>query len=294
MSIEKQRIEGFEKKYKDVVFELLEGTRKKQFKCINISYKNAEKIDQGDISLPNVGITMNNKIVELSNIFKEAGISMFVLPLEKYDMVVSSYLGDAIIHDLNDRVVESMHKLEEYNNAIKDIMEDKYAKLMQLEALENVGPIKRFFSRIKSLFKPVEPIDLSITDEEQERLDNLLEEYNDIDSKIWNYTLEKDLKQSLVKEITAPKQIGGYEMKHGHDASNVPELLEESIVPDLKKLGLEHIIPDLQKEIVEEYKKDSPDSEDFKGSLAYMSSYVPDFSKKSSSSQSALDEENER
>ena len=63
-----------------------------------------------------------------------------------------------------------------------------------------------------------------------------LQEYIDIDSEIRNYNLEDNMVQALVKEIAGPEKVGSFDIKHKYDAYTVPGLLEESVIPDLKKL----------------------------------------------------------
>lgn len=75
---------------------------------------NARKLEQKNVDLPNTSITLNNKLVELSQIFRNAGISMFSSKQEKYDIIISSFLGNAIIQDLSKQLVQSKDKLEKY------------------------------------------------------------------------------------------------------------------------------------------------------------------------------------
>ena len=68
-------------------------------------------------------------------------------------------------------------------------------KKKQLLALENVSPIKKIFSKIKSFFIYAQPNNLSLTEEENNTLDGLLQEYKDSDSEILSYNLEDNLIQ---------------------------------------------------------------------------------------------------
>lgn len=112
-------------------------------------------------------------------------------------------------------------------------------------------------------------------------LDSSLQEYKDIDSDIWKYNLEDNIVQALVKEIAGSQKFGDFDIPHKHHAFNVPGLLEESVIPDLKRLGLEHLVPQLQEALIEEYKKDLPDSEIYQVKDEDMHLYVPDFTRKS-------------
>lgn len=275
--MDKKIVEEFEKKYKDTIFSKIDEVISKQYEAISQTTTNARNLGQSQVSIPKVSITLNNKLVELSHIFSKAGISIFSKELEDYDIVSSSFLGDAIIHDLIDKLAESTDKLEEYDKTIGDISKQRNERLL---ALQNVNPIRKIFSRIREIFVTVQPVNLSLTEEEQGRLDSSLQEYNDINSEIWKYNLEDNLVQSLVKEIVSPQKFGEFDIPHRYSASVVPRLLEESVIPDLEKLGLEHLVPKLQETLVEEYKKDLPDSEIYQVKDENMYLYVPDFSQK--------------
>lgn len=277
MSIDKKQVDDFEKKYKDAIFSKIGEEGSKQFEAISQMTTNATNLGQSHVSIPNASTTLNNKLVELSHQFRKAGISMFSREFEDYGFVGSSFVGDAVIHDLIDKLATSAEKLGEYGKTIGDVSKQRNERLL---ALQNVSPIRKFFSRIRAFFVPVQPIDLSLTNEEQGTLDDSLHEYTDIDSEIWNYNLEDNIVQALVKEIAGPQKFGNFDIKHRYDAYTVPGLLEESVIPDLKRLGLEHLIPQLQEALIEEYKKDLPDPEIYQVKDEDMHLYVPDFSRK--------------
>lgn len=258
MDIDNKQVEEFEKRYKDTIFSKINEVGSSQFELISQMKKNVTNLGQTQVSIPNVYITLNNKIVELSQEFRKAGISIFSKEFENYNLVGSSFLGDAIINDLIDKLVISNDKLSEYSKKIENVTKQRNERVL---ALQNVNPIRKIFSRIRALFVPVQPVDLSLTEEEQSMLDSSLQEYKDIDSEIWNYNLEDNIVQALVKEITGPQKFGDFDIPHKYDEFKVQGLLEESVIPDLKKLGLEHLVPKLQEALIEEYKKDLSASE---------------------------------
>ena len=288
MSIDKQKLEEFEKKYKDTIFNKIAEAGSKQFEGITQMETNARNLGQSQVRIPNANTTLNNKLVELSHEFKRVGLSMFSKGLEGYDMAGSSFIGDAIIYDLIDKLTEATGKLGEYSKTMGDVSKQRNERLL---ALQNVSPIRKFFSRIRAFFVPVKPIDLSLTEEEQGTLDSSLQEYIDIDSEIWNYNLEDNMVQALVKEIARPEKVGSFDIKHKYNAYTVPGLLEESVIPDLKKLGLEHLVPRLQEALIKEYKKDLPDPEIYQVKDEDMHLYIPDFSQKSTEKHEVTGEE---
>lgn len=288
MSIDKQKLEEFEKKYKDTIFNKIAEAGSKQFEGITQMETNARNLGQSQVRIPNANTTLNNKLVELSHEFKRAGISMFTKEFEDYGLVGSSFVGNAIIHDLIDKLATSTEKLGEYNKTIGDVSKQRNERFL---ALQNVSPLRKIFSKIRAFFVPVKPVDLSLTEEEKDTLDSSLHEYTNINSEIWNYNLEDNIVQALVKEIAGPQKFGDFDIKHKYDANTVPGLLEKSVIPDLKKLGLEHLIPQLQEALVEEYKKDLPESKIYQVKDEDMHLYVPDFSQKSIEKREVTEEE---
>ena len=57
--------------------------------------------------------------MELLQVFKKAGLSMFASEYEKYDYIGSSFVGDAIISDLFSKLEESSKKLTECGKKLK-------------------------------------------------------------------------------------------------------------------------------------------------------------------------------
>lgn len=146
------------------------------------------------------------------------------------------FVGGAIIKDFIDRLVISIKKLREYDKELGSIVKNKRE---QEQALQNISPIKKFFWKIRSFFVKKNPIDLSLTEEEQKILDSSLQEYKDMDDQIWNYNLRDDIISSIVKQFTEQEF---YETQG---------LLNEDIIPDLKKLELDDLVPELQKTLEE-------------------------------------------
>lgn len=214
--------------------------------------------------LPNIGITLNNKLVSLQHIFENAGISINVGKNDNFTN--SSFIYNAIVNDLFDYVIEASKHLVESNSAMHNIQN---SKISQFKALKNVSPIQKLFQRIKSLFVPIKPIDLSVTEEEKNTFILPLEEYKNIDTQIWNYNLEDNVIKSIVKSIR----------EYNYTAYVIPELLEYLVIPDLNSLNLDNLIPQLKQTLIDEYKKDLPDSKIYQIPKQDMYLYVPDFSK---------------
>ena len=259
--IEDKRVEEFETKYRDEIFEAMYKIRSKEKEIIDLMIENSKKLGLSEFDIPRISITVNNKIVELSQEFKSAGISMFSSKQEEYDMVNSSFIGDAIIDDLFEKLNQANTKLGDYGYTMKNIAKKKE---VQVQALTNITPTQRVFAKIKSFFKPVKPIDLSLTSVEKGVLRMHEDEYRNIDNMVWKYNLKDNLVSSLVKFIHDRK----------YSSNDVPVLLDEEVIPDLKKLGLESLIPELQQAIVDDYKRNIPFDKYYKISLK---DFVPNF-----------------
>lgn len=277
MSVSKQEVDSFENKFKEELFNKISEVYAKFFETINLLTQNANALGQANVDIPNTATLLNNKIVELSHTFEDSGISMFSSKSKDNDYVTSSFIGNAIIQDLIDKMNLSYDRISEYGNKMVDVSEQRNKRI---QALEKTSPMRKLFSRIKSLFVKTKPIDLSLTDAEQSLLDRALQEYKDIGDQIWNYNLEENLASSLVKAISGPIKFGDFNIPHCYVPQEVPYVLDEDIVPDLEKLGLGNMIPKLKEALIEEYKKDLPDPEIYQISEEDMSLYVPDFSRK--------------
>lgn len=265
--IDEKSVEKTEKMLRDLYLKKVDEVRSMQAKSIDEILANARNIGY-NVDINNTGITINNKIVELSHIFKEAGTSMFSSKQKYYSVMGSSFIGEAIILDLIGYGIQATQKLRQYNMKLQNMSK---RKTEQLQALSNINPVQKFFAKIKSFFIPAKPIDLSLTEEEQNILEASAQEYRDIDNKLYQYNLEDNMIPAILREIKDRE----------YAASNVPGLLEKCVTPDLKKLGLERLVPQLQQELIEEYKRRLPSPEIYKIPEEDMYLYVPDFTKKS-------------
>lgn len=236
MSISEKDIRINEDRYKNLLNDKIEEIISKQSEIITQISKTGKDVDI-DTDIPNIGITFNNKLNELSQIFKKAGISMFVEPNEKYDFVDSNFVGNAIIEDMISQISNGMQALSEYDSSIDKATKKRMEKV---KALEKSGPIKKLFLKIRNFFVPTTVSDLtSYSENEIEEANSHLLEYKEVDENLWKYNLKDNVVQSLVKFINNKR----------YHKSGISELLEESVIPTLQKLELESVIPKLQNEL---------------------------------------------
>ena len=236
MGIKEEDIKAYEDRYKNLLYDKMGEIISNQSKLIAQIGKMSQYVDINK-NIPNIGITFNNKLVELSQIFKEAGISMFAVPNEKNDFVGSNMVGDAIIGDMISRVSKATQILSEYDSTISKVTNQK---MERVKSLEKIGPIKKLFWRIRGFFVPSTVSNLtSYSEEEIGEINSYLSKYEEIDESLYKYNLKDDVVQSLVDFINNSQY---------HDFS-IPGLLEEEIIPTLIKLGLEDAIHQLQEEL---------------------------------------------
>lgn len=204
--------------------------------------------------------------------FQSAGISIYSQKVEDYGMfklnfIVTPLVGDAVIDDLIKCVSRGAQSLDEYSKEMKKLTDKK---VEQVQSLQKTSPIRSFFAKIRNFFAPAKPEYMGYTREETEGVISHLSDYREIDNQLWKYNLRDSIIPSLVNEIR----------ELGYHADGLPGLLQECVIPDLEKLGLADLIPQLQQELVEEYKKDLPDPEIYQVKEEDLYLYVPDFNRK--------------
>lgn len=266
MTTDDKEVKTFEEKFKRMLFDKIGEISSKQADIIIQIQKTGKNIELEN-NLPNIGITLNNKIVELQHEFQKAGISIYSQKDENSGFEGASFIGEAIIEDLTDYTAKGTQNSLDYAKTMTDTTKKK---VEQIEALKKVSTIRRIFAKIKRFLAPKKQEDISYTKEEKNAINVHLSNYKDTDNQLWDYNLRDNVISSIVRKIR----------EEGYGAYTVPGLLKESINPDLEKLGLSDLIPKLQDVLVEEYKKDLPDLETYKVSKEDIGLYVPDFNKK--------------
>ena len=268
MPVDNQKVKEFEDKYKKVLFEQVGKVCSKQTELLTQIEKMGEFIDL-ESDLPNIGITLNNKIIELQHQFEKAGVSIYSQKIEDYGLfkinaVTPSFIGQAIIYDLIEDASMGIQKLGDYNKKMEELTKKRMKKV---QSLEKTTPIKRFFARIKSFFIPVKQESFEYTKEETDEVNSHLLEFKEIDNQLWQYNLRDNVISSIVKHIRNQK----------YSADVIPGLVEDCVYPDLQKLGLGDLIPQLQQALIEKYKKDLPDNEVEQMKQEELDLYVPNF-----------------
>lgn len=268
MAIDNKKVIEFEEQYKEALFSRMEKMYTSRSKLISNVHELEEYFDI-ETQIPNIGITANNKLIEMQNEFKKAGISMYASKLEEYgplklNYIGTSFIGNAVINDLIGQTNDGSEALINYRNGLMKIIK----KLTEeVKAIQKMSPVKKLFAHIRSLFNPIEQEVIMQAQEELDLTDKQLLKYKEINEKIWKYNLRENIVQSIVKKFRE-EMIA---------ARHVPEILEETIKPDLQKLEIENLIPELKTMLIEEYKKDLKGFEENEIEDEIMYLFVPDF-----------------
>lgn len=216
-----------------------------------------------DMNLPNIGTTLNNKLVLLQHEFEVAGTSMYSEKLGKVDMTL---IGEAVTMDLIQYATNGIKNSETYQKIANAITENRMNKV---NSLQQKNSIRQFLDKIKSFFVSQKKNDLLYEQQQEQAIKECISDYKVADEQLWEYNLRDNIISSITKQIR----------RREYRAHQVPQLLKESVLPDLQKLGLADLIPELQITLIEEYKKDLPDPKIYQIRKEDMYLYVPDFNR---------------
>ena len=248
-------IEEYEERSKKIFFAKMVNYYTKLGEDLEIFKEGVPYVIEENLEFPNIGITANNKFVELIQEFKKNGLSIFASEYKKTKSISSSLIGDSIMNDIKDKLSEGSNKIDDIYVMLEKIVIREYKKGLEED--------NKKFKIFKKKSNNKEEI---VTKEEIEEIKKLYNQYENIDNEIWKYNIQDNVIDSIVK----------YFRKKYFRPSVVPALVE-NIEPELKKLGLGDLIPKLKTEIINEYKKDLPKNYEKNMKKEYINVYVPKF-----------------
>lgn len=192
-----------------------------------------------DTDAPNIGITLNNKLNELSQKFDDAGISIFSESVS--EKIEGNPVGDAIFYDITLKIYTAREYFNEYAFKIYELVKKEYEKV------KSYGNFRKFLYAFENvtIYKNNEDA-LRIPIHILNKLHVNLEKYKQLDEELWNYNLEDNLEDSLVSLINNDE--------YGYNKQDL-----KATIYTLKKLGLERLIPK-----IEEVEKDRESKSDNK------------------------------
>lgn len=243
MAVVDEKVKKFEDEYKTNLFGMIDEFTVSMASLIQ-SIQTSAQYANINVELPNIGITLNNKIIELSHEFKNSGTSMFSNKLGNYglvelDFVGLSLVGEALIENMMRKVGEATEALEKYDGAFEEMLDKRKNKSRNLQ---NVGPIKRALLKLSNGMIQLLGRDVSYTKEETECLNSFLSEYSAIDQELWKYTIRDNIIPSVWEYI-----------KDNYPLECLPEIIHKSVVPELEMLGLKDLIPELMQKVEREF-----------------------------------------
>lgn len=181
--------------------------------------------------LSNIGITVNNKIVELQHEFERKGLSMYIRENKELGYYQIPFLGEAILEDLFENVDRGIQTLLDYYQEAVQIVCDKEE---QIQKKTNRNPIKKLISKLTGGTE-IRLKEFIFTKDEIDRLSKLVKSYESINDAVWTYNLEKDVVKSIINKLEREPAT--------------KEIVESEIIPELQELGLEKLIPQLREKV---------------------------------------------
>ena len=203
--------------------------------------KKFERINAKEENLPNIVTTLHDKLThEVIKQFRTVGI----------EFNMKSFLVQSVVSDLLGKFEEGITEFRDCSenlNFVREVQDDFESRV----ELAPTSKVKNFFARIRGMFKP-ERKQERLEELERERQEKKLQEanihllkYKFINGELEKYTIKKDITKSLSRE-----------MLHGQGSGlnlSVNDFVNQKIVPEMSKLGLENLIPELKNKIYSEY-----------------------------------------
>lgn len=208
-----------------------------------------ERINAKEENLPNIVTTLHDKLTqEVIKQFRTVGI----------EFNMKSYLVQSIVSDLLNKFEEGITEFKDCSenlNFVREVQEDFESRV----ELVSTSRVKNLIARLRGLFKP-ERKQEKLEQLERERQEKKLEEanihlikYKFKNSELEKYTIRNNIISSLSREIlTGPGS--GLNL-------TVTEFIEQKIMPEMKKLGLENLILQLEDNLLQEYKYKQPNTQ---------------------------------
>ena len=202
-----------------------------------------ERINAKEENLPNIVTTLHDKLThEVIKQFRTVGI----------EFNMKSYLVQSVVSDLLGKFEEGITEFKECSenlNFVREVQDDFESKV----ELAPTSKVKNIFARLRGMFKP-ERKQEKLEELERERQKKKLEEanihlirYKFINGELERYTIKNNIIGSLRREILHSQGSG--------QNLNVSEFVDEKIAHEMKKLGLEELIPQLLQSLYNEYRE---------------------------------------
>ena len=211
--------------------------------------------------IPNIGFTLNNKIVEIQHFFENQGVPFF----EKISNDTAgntndcireiSHTGNAIREDLFSKVIKANSCLDDIFYACRNAVVSRNNRLKKERKLTNILH-RAIFNRSKE--KNAERVEHEsfLNEEEQKMITNSLEMYVSMDDALFNYSVGDEIVKCIVSYFICENNYAQKE-KINSDflVQNFMSTYNDKFVPDLKQLGYGNITPKICEKLRDVSKK---------------------------------------
>ncbi|MBR4260916.1 MAG: hypothetical protein IKQ33_03055 [Clostridia bacterium] len=219
--------------------ETMQGKIKESLELI----KKFERINAKEENLPNIVTTLHDKLThEVIKQFRTVGI----------EFNMKSFLVQSVVSDLLGRFEEGITEFKDCSenlNFVREVQEDFESRV----ELAPTSKVKNIFAKIRGIFKP-ERKQERLEELERERQEKKLQEanvhlikYKYINGELEKYTIKNNIVGSLAREMLYGANIC--------PTYTVDGFIDEKIVNEMTKLGLDSRIPELKDKIYNDYKE---------------------------------------
>lgn len=219
---------------------------------MNISIKKHQSICKSmgiKQQIPNISITLNNKMVELQNEFFNHGISFYIDYDKQCDMFVPSFLGDVVSDFLINYAFQGLDDL--FIAIAQQKIYLKHLEQFTYDLKEASLTRKRFPRIINELF-PIKVKNTFDFNDDLEKINQSLLGYKERDENLYKINLRDFIVDAVVDFID----------KKEYHSFDIPGLLDQYVIDSFNKLGLSDLLNELCQRINDLYQSKYP-YEDF-------------------------------
>lgn len=238
-----------EEETKAAILDKIHKRQEENENTIEIAIKRGKKVGIQE-ELYDIAQIVEEKLNELEQQFQQVGLNLYS----------NSLVTEAIMQQLNKYLLRGEELLNQYNRLLTPV----YSKVIKANTEEqDLEPRKQnyfsnLFNKVKNACQKYIPKKKMVTPEALQSAHTHLRWYKNLGNLANNYNLREKIVSNLVELICPSGKMMQLE-------DTIPPMVLEEIAPILSELGLGDLIPELERKITEEYKKEGIDiSQHFK------------------------------
>ncbi len=184
------------KKQEINIFNEMYGICLKQTDVVNTMRDNLENIGIDDITIPNVGITFENKLKELECQLAENRQELNMKEYEKYGVYSKKYfeiskVNSDVIDDMINELLDVTKILKKSSDVIEDLVQVKYKETNET-GIKPIGKMDKITGKMKQVFKIQARVNVEREIENlKEQLSIYTNKYKEKDNIIKEYKINK-------------------------------------------------------------------------------------------------------